>query len=61
MRLVASKKWSFKKKPSKKQKLKKNVFVHNIKMPNLNISLDDLRKFQKLNVLKAMKACLKRD
>ena len=30
-------------------------------MPNLNISLDDLRKFPKLNVLKAMKACLKRD
>ena len=59
MRLVASNKWSFKKKPSKIKK--KNVFVHNIKMPNLNISLDDLRKFQKLNVLKAMKACLKRD
>ena len=30
-------------------------------MPNLNLSLKDLKHLQKLKVLKAIKACLKRN
>ena len=53
LRLVASNKSSFRKQPSMKQYI--IFFAHNIKMPNLHLSLDDLKILAKIKDVKGYK------